>query len=535
MVVVKNIVYKGMYRDSVQLMLISEEAKRIEGVVDAAVVMGTELNKRLLRDQGLLTSEGEGASENDLVITLKIRDDVDIEGVVKKVRELIEKPVMAEKLFYSIESALEGLGGADLALVSIPGGYVREVVEELIDRGVNVHIFSDHVPLEDEVYLKKKAIENKVLVMGPEAGTSIISGVGLGFANAVERGFVGIIAAAGTGLQEVSVLLSNTGLGVSHGIGVGGRDLWGEVGGLSTLYSIDLLERDENTSIIALVSKPPSESVSRKVLDYIVGKTKKKYVVCYIGSSLKEWILENRVIATNTLASTVLGVAKLVNEETYNSVLEKLVPSSGYIAGIVEKEISRNNGKRGYIRGLYTGGTLAYEAQYILYDLVGPVYSNAPLDKRYRLPDPWVSREHTIVDLGAEEFTKGRPHPMIDPSIRVKRVVEEARDEKVTVLLLDFILGYGSHRDPVGSLIDSLLEARDIARENGRWLTIIAHLLGTPNDPQGLTEQRRLLEKHDIIAVDTNVLAVLLAGFIANGITDTRLIDSYIEKYMLPP
>ncbi len=533
MVIVKNIVLKNMYRDSVQLLRISEEAKKLEGVVDAAIVMGTVLNKKLLEDQGLLTSEGAGASESDLVIALKVREGVDVGEVVRRVRELVEKPVVVEKFFYSIESALDSLGEADLALISIPGEYVREVADKLLDRGVNLHIFSDHVPLEDEVYLKKKGVEKGVLVMGPEAGTSIINGVGLGFANVVKRGFVGLVAAAGTGLQEVSSLLSNVGLGVSHGIGVGGRDLWEDVGGLSTLFSIKLLEEDSGTEIVSIISKPPSESVSRKIIDYVVSETRKKYVICFIGSSLKKWVVRDRVLVTNTLASTVIGVSKLVSEEAYRSVLNKLVPSIDSIVEVVDKELSRKNGSRGFIRGLYTGGTLAYEAQLILQDLVGPVYSNTPLNPRYKLENPWVSEENTIVDLGSEEFTKGRPHPMIDPSIRVKRIVEEAGDPGVSVLLLDFVLGYGSHPDLVGAHLDALVKARENARENGRWLSIIAHVVGTPDDPQDLERQTRLLRDHGVIVADTNVLAVLLAGFIANGVVDPSVIDDYLRKYML--
>ncbi len=526
--------YRGLYRDSVQLMRLSEEARRIEGVVDAAIVMGTDLNKRLLGERGLLTVDGEAAGEGDLIIAVKVADGVDVEVVRERIEELLRGGGVGEGYYYSVESAIEGLGGADLALISIPGEYVRELALDLIEKGIHLHIFSDHVPLEDEVIIKRKALEKGVLVMGPEAGTSIISGVGLGFANAVERGGVGIVAAAGTGLQELSVLLSNAGLGISHGIGVGGRDLRVEVGGLSTLFSIDLLERDESTDVIAIVSKPPSHEIADKVLSYIRTSTLKKYVVCFMGSGLRGWIVRDRVLGSSTLHSAAMAVAYFYGDDVYRRVGEYLIPDLDRVLDIIKGEVRLKGGRKGFVRGLYTGGTLAYEAQYLLREILGPIYSNAPLDPRYRLDDPWVSRDHSIIDLGGEEFTKGRPHPMIDPSIRVDRVIQEARDSGVSVLLLDFVLGYGSHPSPVEAHIDAIEEAFKVAREDGRHLTIIAHVIGTPNDPQNMEHEIRLLEEHGVHVFRSNALASIVAGFIAAGITDRSIFREFINKHLYP-
>ncbi len=532
--IVKNYVYRGLYRDSVQLMRISEEAKGIKGVLDAAIIMGTELNKRLLRERGLLTVEGEGAGENDLVVALKIAEGYDPDRIRDEIEKLLRGGGARGEYYYSVESAIEAIGGADLALISIPGEYVKDIALPLIEKGIHLHIFSDHVPIEDEVVIKKKAIENNVLVMGPEAGTSIISGVGIGFANAVERGGVGIIAAAGTGLQELSVLLSNGGLGVSHGIGVGGRDLKSGVGGLSTLFSIDLLERDESTDVIAIVSKPPSRDVAEKIISYIRSRASKKYVICFMGSDMHGWIVENRIIGVSTLHSAALATAHFYGEKQYTSMDKYLLPDIEEFINVIGREVRNRGGRRGFVRGLYTGGTLAYEAQYLLGKIIGPVYSNTPLHPGYGLDDPWVSYKHTVVDLGSEEFTKGRPHPMIDPSIRVERIVREARDRDVGVILMDFVLGYGSHPNPVEAHLEAIDEAFKIAERDGRYLTIIAHVAGTPKDPQNMEREIELLRNRGVYVFNSNALASIAAGFIAIGETGHDRIRSFIDKHLYP-
>ncbi len=532
MTYVVNKVYRGLYRDSVQLLRIGEELKKVSGVVDAAAVMATELNKRLLEEQDLLTDEGRAAGDNDLVIAVKASTRDALEEALARAEELLKGGYEGGEYFYTIESALEALGGADIALISIPGEYVRDLALELIDKGIHLHIFSDHVPLEDEIEIKKRALEKGILVMGPEAGTSIISGVGLGFANAVERGPVGIVSASGTGLQELSVLLSNAGIGISHGIGVGGRELSDPVGGLSTFFSIKLLEKDESTSVIAIVSKPPSKRVVDKLIEYIRSGGK-KYVACFMGAGLRGWIKEDKALGASTLHMAALASAYLIGEDAYQRARAMLNIDLKEIARVIEKEASARE-KEAYIRGLFTGGTLAYEAQYILYDIVGEVHSNTPLNLMYKLPDPWRSIGHTIVDLGAEEFTHGRPHPMIDPSIRVKRIVEEASNRDVGVILLDFVLGYGSHERIIEEHIDAIKRAREVAEENGRHLTIIAHVVGTPRDPQDYSRGVELLKQSNVLVYPSNALASIVAGLIAKGVVDEEEISSILDKYLEP-
>ncbi len=526
---IKNYVFKGLYRDSVQLLRVSSEAKKINGVIDAAVVMGTDLNKKILREQGLLTGKAGSAGPDDLIVALRLEEGVDPEMVLEEIMELLQGGGGGE-YYYSIESAAKALGGADLALISVPGEHVRELAMELIDKGIHLHIFSDHVPLDDEVMIKRKAVDEGILVMGPEAGTSIISGVGLGFANRVLRGDVGVIAAAGTGLQEYSILLSNNGIGISHGIGVGGRDLWAEVGGLSTLFSINLLERDESTRIITIISKPPSERVAEKILKHLESRTRKKYVVCFMGSGLRGWIIKDRVIGASTLHAAASATAYHYGSEAYNQLTANLNPSINDLVRVAEEA----GPGAGYVRGLYTGGTLAYEAQYILLDILGEIYSNAPLPGANKLGDPWRSTGNTIIDLGGEEFTRGRPHPMIDPTIRAQRIIDEARDPSVRVILLDFVLGYGSHPDPVGAHLEAIDKAYRIAGKEDRSLTIIAHVAGTPMDPQGLEEQEEKLRDHGVLVFKSNAVAAIAAGLIVSHRTDSKYIKSLIDKYLDP-
>ena len=532
---VRNVVKKNFFRDSVQLLHLSEEAKKLPGVIDAAVVMGTELNKELLEKQGLLTKEGREAGENDMIIAVKAEDGADIEGIISKIEEMLTAPTAAETYYYSIESAIEHLPGANLALVSVPGQYAKEVVKPFLERGIHVHLFSDHVPLEDEIELKKFAAERGLLVMGPEAGTSIINGVAVAFANVVNRGPIGIVAAAGTGLQEVSVLISRAGSGITHGIGVGGRDVKSAVGGIMTLLSMRAFEADPDTQVITIVSKPPSPDVQDKIINFIANEGKKKYVTCFIGGKDYEIppAAKGRLVQTRTLHAAALEAVRMVSEDLYKEAVKKVFLPPEKIVKIAEAEASKLSEGQKYLRGLFTGGTLTYESLVIFQELLGDVWSNTPLNKDYQLPDPWKSKENSVVDLGEEEFTAGRAHPMIDPTIRVQRIVEEAKDPEVAVLMLDMVIGYGSHPDPAGAHLDAIRKAKEIAKESGRHLVVLAHVLGTDEDPQNAAEQERKLREAGVIVLPTNALMALTAAMIVTGRTDEALVKSFYEKFLV--
>ncbi len=532
MAVLKNVVRKGLFRDSVQLLHISEEVKKIPGVLDAAVVMGTELNKELLRRQGLLSDEGSQAGGDDLIIAVKLEDGVRFEDVLRRVDELLTSPPTGEAYFYSIDSAINYLRNANLALISVPGRYAREVAMEFLRRGIHVHLFSDHVPIKDEVELKRYAVSRGLLLMGPEAGTSIINGVAIAFANAVGRGPVGIVAAAGTGLQEVSVLVARAGSGISQGIGVGGRDVKSVVGGIMTLFSIKALEADPGTDVITIVSKPPSPDVQERIVKYVVENGGKKYVTCFIGGRRYSipGEVRGRVKQTLTLHAAAIESARLagVGEEG----IRRILPSPEELIKLIDDASSRVREGQRFIRGLFTGGTLAYESMVILKELVGDVWSNTPLKESLRLKDPWRSREHSVIDLGDEVFTAGRPHPMIDPTIRVERIVREAEDPEVAVIMLDLVLGYGSHPDPAASHVEAIRRARELARNGGRELIILAHVVGTDEDPQNASRQENLLRKAGVITLPSNALMALAAALISTRRVDESLIKWFYESFL---
>ena len=536
MVVLKNIVKKNFYRDSVQLLHLSEEAKKIEGVLNAAIVMGTKLNKEILEREGLLTDEGREATDNDMIIAIKVKDESLLPNIVERIERMLTAPGVAEeRFFYSIDSAIEYLKEVNLALVSVPGQYAKEVVKPLLEKGIHVHLFSDHVPLEDEIELKKLAASKGLLLMGPEAGTSIINGVAIAFANVVNRGPVGIVAAAGTGLQEVSVLISRAGSGISQGMGVGGRDVKSAVGGIMTLMGIKALEADPETKVITIVSKPPSPDVQDKIVKYIAENTKKKYVTCFIGGRVFEVPkgAKGRLIQTRTLHAAALEAVKLIDQKLYEEAKKKIFLSPKEVLSIADRIISNLEKGQKYIRGLFTGGTLTYETLVIFKELIGDIYSNTPLNPKFKLEDPWKSYKHSVVDLGEEEFTAGRAHPMIDPTIRVQRIIEEAKDPEVAIIMLDFVLGYGSHPDPVGAHLSAIRKAMEIAESNGRSLTFLAHVCGTEKDPQNAIEQESKLKSAGVIVLPTNALMALTSAIVAKGGISEEELSRFYETYLV--
>ncbi|MCE4613284.1 MAG: hypothetical protein F7C07_05575 [Desulfurococcales archaeon] len=531
MVVVRNLVKKNFYRDSVQLLHITDRLKELEGVLNAAVLMGTELNKEILEKEGLLTEEGRKATDSDMIIAVAARDEKSLEKAITEAESLLSG-AFEEAEYYSIDSAIEAMGGADLAVISVPGQYVRDLALSLLDRGVNLFIFSDHVPLAHEAEIKSKALEKGLLVMGPAAGTSIISGIAIGFANKVEEGPIGLVAAAGTGLQEVSSLLSNAGAGITHGIGVGGGDVKREVGGAMMLYSLELLGRDKETEIIGIVSKPPDPEVESKVLSKSV-EIRKPVVACFIGGgkTRSSSLEKSNVYLAKTLHSATLKLLEIFEDMGFGKTLKPLMGHSS-LSSLADKEISRLEPGQDKIRGLFTGGTLTFESLVMLEGKLGELYSNTPIGSVKQLEDPFRSTGNSIVDMGEEEFTKGRPHPIIDPTLRNKRIVEEARDPSVAVIMMDFVLGYGAHPDPVGSHIGAIREAKRVAEENGRHISFLAHIIGTPRDPQDIESQKEKLLSEGVILLPTNALMTLLSYMIASRETDEKKLWALFGEYL---
>jgi FdrA protein len=515
---VKNVVRANFYKDSLQLMQLSEDAKKLPGVKDAAVVMGTSTNKELLERLGLLAKEGREASESDMLIAVQTEDVARLDGAVKEVEELLTRPAAAKaEAFSSVEDAMKAMPDANLAVVSIPGEYARDVVKKLLDRGIHIHLFSDHVSHEDEAYLKNYASDRGLFVLGPGAGTSIIGGKAIAFANVVNRGAVGIVAAAGTGLQEISVLVSRAGSGISEGLGIGGGDVKSYVGGVMALDAIKALEADPSTRVICLVSKPPSPETLDKIMAFIETQTDKKYVICFLGKKKYEVKdpLKGRIFSTKSLHVASAQAIRFAEGGRAEEMISKISMSPAEVEKMAKDISAPLKADQRFVRGLYTGGTLTFETMLLFTELFGGVHSNAPLDDKLKLPDSYRSEGHTLVDLGEEEFTAGRAHPMIDPTVRKLRLVDEAKDRSVAVIIMDVMLGYGSNRDPAGAMIPSIREAKAIARADGRELPILAHVCGTDQDPQPLKEQEGKLKKEGVIVLPTNALMAVVAALVA--------------------
>jgi FdrA protein len=533
---VKAIVEKNLMRDSLQLMKISEDLKKIPGVLEAVVAMGTETNKEIAKELGVLTPEVEAAGDDDLFAVIAAEDEETLKKALEKAKEWIMKPPSAGEMEYiDVETALAALPDANLALVSVPGEYARDVTMKFLERGIHVHLFSDHVPKEHEVELKKFAYENGLLVMGPGAGTSIINGIGIAFANAVDRGPIGIVAAAGTGLQEVSSLVSKMGAGVSQGIGVGGGDVKNYVGGLMTKLSMKLLEKDSQTKIITMVSKPPEQETLDSILEFAAKETTKPLVLGIMGKvsiSVPEK-LKHRTSVARTLHATALESVRLVNPEAYKKALEEYTIPYEKLLSTLQPIWEEFSPKQKYIRALYTGGTILSEALMIFDELGMKIYSNAPLKGQLELPDPFKSIENTVVDLGEEEFTAGRAHPMIDPTIRKLRIIDEAKDPGTAVLLLDFVLGYGSNPDPAGAHLDAIKKAKEIAEEDGRKLAVIGYVLGVENDPQKYSDQVEKLKSVGVLVLPTNAIsAFATALLVKRGEVPKEKVDKFYNEYL---
>lgn len=513
----KNLVKENAYYDSVTLMLISSRVMSLPGIENAAVMMGTDQNKDLMLESGLIDETiAKRVTANDMVIGIvgESEEAVDkaFEAVEVELANKSKKQGEGEMRTRTMQSAVQKMPDANLTIISVPGRYAKGEAMKALDMGLHVMVFSDNVELEDEIELKKKAREKGLLMMGPDCGTAIINGIALGFANVVNRGDIGIVAGAGTGLQEVSVIIDRNGAGVSQGIGTGGRDLKDAVGGMTMLAGIEALIHDDQTKVILIVSKPASEQVTETLLEAL-RKTDKPKVICVLGGD-RDVEKEKGFVFVETLEDAAIAASQLSRGETPKMTYFSKPKED--IVDIVEKEVGQLKPEQKYVRGLYAGGTLTYEAMLIMRDIIGDTWSNTPLKKNLMLEDVKVSKENTVIDMGDDEFTNGRPHPMIDTRLRVERIRKEASDPEVAVILLDCVIGYGSHEDPAGALQKVVGEAREIAKKDGRHLTFVASVCGTENDLQVRSEQEEKLRSAGILVMDSNAQAARLAALITN-------------------
>lgn len=496
------------YYDSVILMQLQRALSALPGVVDAGVVMGTEANKNLLIQSDISAPETDQAGADDLLIVVKADSQEAAEEALAKVDELLVQRRGGVEVEYrprSLETAFKMTPDAHWVLVSVPGRYAAQVSSQALQNGRNVFLYSDNVSLEEEVSLKKQAAGDGLMVMGPDCGTAIVNGIGLGFANSVRRGPIGIVAASGTGLQQVSCNIHQLGSGITHALGTGGRDLSLEVGAVAALQSLSLLDRDPETKVIVLISKPPAPEVAENLIR-AAKSSSKPVVVDFIGYSPASRQIDNLYFASSFSETAELAVQLIDTEVSPRTDLPL--------------DVSEFSSMQRFLRGLYSGGTLAYEALLILQDYLPAVYSNIPLRKELRLEDSLESQEHTVLDLGEDEFTVGRLHPMLDNDLRIRRLEKEADDPEVALLLLDVVLGFGAHPDPAGELAPAIENAIKAAAQNGRHLDVIAVVVGTDDDPQDMEAQLERLKAAGARVETSNETAVKLAGQIVSQLTE---------------
>lgn len=498
---------ENVYFDSVSLMSFSSKANEIEGVKQAMLGMGTDLNKEVIRNVGMGTSEIEDAGTGDLMIAIETDNADALDSIFEEIESLFDRKVVkaehGETVYKNIGAAVKDNEKANIAVISVNGAFAAREAKKAIENDLHVMLFSDNVSVEEEVELKKAAHEKGLLMMGPDCGTAIIDGVGLCFANKVRKGNIGIVAASGTGAQEMSVLVNDFGYGVSQLIGTGGRDLSEEVGGIMMIDGLKALERDDSTKVIVLVSKPPAKSVEKKVID-IAKNIDKPVVVFFLGGStdVKD---ESGVYYENRSKDAAIKAVTLAGAKKEDLEINPLNTD------LIKEVQSKLTDDQKYIRGLFCGGTLCDEAMFTAMEKLDNVYSNIAKDPEFKLKDNNKSQENTFIDFGSDEFTSGRPHPMIDPTTRIDRFMEEAADPEVAVIVLDFVLGYGSHEDPAGVMVPPIKEAKENAKKAGRNLEIIGYVLGTDQDVQNMQEQVQKLKDVGVTIASSSQNTGLLA------------------------
>ena len=481
-----SIIKPNTYQDSLRLLHLSKALSGMDGIDRVSIMMGTPANIDILRAAGLGTADLDDARPTDLVVVADAADAAAGKAVVAKVNDFLSDQASALRRSglrsaRSLERALSIVGEANLALVSIPGEYVASEVHPLLDRDIHAFIFSDNVSIADEVALKRRARDRGLLVMGPDCGTGILGGLPLAFANAVHGGSIGLVGASGTGLQEVMVQIDRLGGGVSHAIGLGGRDLSADVKGITCLQALHALDADPATDVVVLIGKPPARGVREDVIG-VAGSLSKPVVAILIGERPE---------------------AEVDADVHYARTLEEAARVAVELAGTRASRPVALRPEQRWIKALYTGGSLASEAATMLVGSLG-------LSEDHDHPAGYLvkSAGHEVIDLGDDAYTRGRPHPMIDPSSRVDRIPAVFDDPENAVLLLDVVLGYGSDADPAGALAPVIADGLARLRADGRDLAVVASVCGTADDPQSVGAQTLTLQQAGVAVLPSNAAAV---------------------------
>ncbi len=533
------------YKDSVALMRIAQRLLALPEVVTATLQLGNPANKEILLEAGLLTPAVKDAGPSDIMVVVQARTLAACEAAVHESKSQLAGQsegagaaggaVPGDVEARTLAMGVARMASANIAQISVPGPYAAAEALKALQLGLNVFLFSDNVPLDQEVALKQEAARRGLLVMGPDCGTALIGGVPLGFANNVRRGAIGLVAASGTGLQEVTTQIHRLGGGVSHAIGTGGRDVQAAVGAVTLLQGIALLAQDPATQVIVVLCKPPAPAVADRVMAAL-REAGKPAVVLFLGSALRaSGRADDPVHLVHTLVDCAATALRLVDAAPQRA---RAAPSAAAgararPAGAAEAHQPapphpmsphpmspypmparpQFAASQKYLRALFSGGTYATEAQVLWAQAGLQVWSNVPLDKSLALPDPKRnSRGHTALDLGDDQFTVGRPHPMIDQATRVERLLKEAADPEVRIIVLDVVLGWGAHTDPAGELAPVITQARQLAQHDGRTLAVIGFVCGTELDPQGLARQEATLRDAGMVLAGNSANAAWLAG-----------------------
>lgn len=492
----ETIIKKNNYQDSINLMLLTNEINTLEGVKRCSIMMGTDANKNIFKNTGMLTEEAASANPNDIVIVIDADDDV-ISNAVDKIDSFLsdlstknEKHKSLEA--NSLEEALELLPDANLALYSIPGEYGAHEMEKALEHNLNVFSFTDNVSLEDEVKLKKMAHEKGLLMMGPDCGTGIISSIPLAFTNVVKPGNIGIVGASGTGIQEVTCIIDRMGEGVVHAIGTGGRDLNSQVKGITVKDSLIALDHHDPTEVIVLISKPPAKEVRNDIVN-LLRNLSKPVVAIFLGEKPDHH--EENLYFAHTLEETAMIAVDLANGRKVKKNYQQALGNK--LDTIIDKEMT--------VKGLYSGGTLAYEAGMLISESLN---LGGIIQREGYVLD---AQGYQVIDLGDDFYTQGKPHPMIDPEIRINYIKKYATDDNTGVILLDCILGYGTNPDMAGALAPVIRESLDKAKQIGKKIYFVATVCGTKNDPQDYDDAIKKLREAGALVESSNAKAVRLA------------------------
>lgn len=499
---IKTVIKKGSYQDSVVLMLLTNKINAMEGINKVSIMMATPANKDIFRASGLDGEELNAAGANDMAIVVDVEREDLVQAVLDETEDFLRnqasknKEKSGRKAAKNWEQALKELPDANLAVFSIPGIYAAAEADRALDEGLHVFMFSDNVKLEDEVSLKKKAHEKGLLVMGPDCGTGIIQGVPIAFTNKVTKGNIGIVGASGTGIQELTTIIDRLGGGVTNAIGTGGRDLASEVGGITMLDSINAMEQDTEVKIVIVISKPPAKEVRDKILKRL-SNYKKPVVTLFLGE--KPEVHTEGFYHAYTLDEAARIAVQLAGDEKVTA--NAFTPN---IAAPYRKEEKKT------IKAYYSGGTLASEAAMMFKDTMG-------LDVKSGKKEGFMLNHegHIVVDLGDDVYTQGKPHPMIDPAKRIECMEEAADDETTGVILFDIVLGYGSHEDMAKALLPAIQSLKEKAEKENRRLFFVTTVCGTRQDPQGYDYQKKLMEDAGVLVCESNKQAVETALFCA--------------------